>query len=313
MERDGKLEYSSDGDDSTEVRDPEGRLTKFVSRYSGQPVRETYFTYDTAGRMLTTTNNENSDRIDYSYAPDGTMSSTHTFDPKTLEGTRNSAFAGSAWEAAVYFGNAVPTGGTVRVTYDKDKNGTEMRVLSTDGQIVLHMLRKFDEDGYLLEDKTVEQNLALVMLDRMPAEYREHLTPEALAAMNRGIAGLSRGLPQTTYSYDDEGRLIQKFEGNMAFEQTMTIRYNEHGDRIEERTTYQYNSRFPMGTSFSFDAEGNAVPDPSAQQASAVRYVPPDTLVQNFYQYDDHGNWTERLALRDGVSSTTTRRTLTYY
>jgi YD repeat-containing protein len=105
--------FSTDDYGRTEVRDDEGRLQKFVSGARGEPGRETYYTYDKAGRLLTTRNNENSDRTEYHYGPDGAKTSVRTFDPKTIERTRSAAYGGSAWDGAQFSGFGAPTGGTV--------------------------------------------------------------------------------------------------------------------------------------------------------------------------------------------------------
>jgi YD repeat-containing protein len=57
FEQDGRPTFSTDDNVYTEVRDAEGRLVKYVSGTRGEPGRETYITYDNAGRLLTTTNN----------------------------------------------------------------------------------------------------------------------------------------------------------------------------------------------------------------------------------------------------------------
>jgi YD repeat-containing protein len=309
-ERDGKLEYSTDDYCHEEVRDAEGRLVKYVSGRRGEPARETYNTYDDAGRLLTTTNNQNSDRTEYSYGPDGLRMAVHTFDPKTIERTRHTAFCGSPWEAAVFSGGGVPSGGTVTIQYDKDDGGTEMRVLTADGQVVTHIVRKYDAVGHILEEKPLQQNIALLMLDRMPPEQRAAFTPEQIEAWNASMGGKQPSL--TTYSYDDEGRFTGKVDRNQFFEEIKTVRYNVHGDRIEERRTIKENSRMPIRVPHSVDAEGKSVP---SQPVAASRRSPldEDTSTSHSYEYDGYGNWTERTETRNDGFTVTTRRTLTYY
>ncbi len=311
-ERDGKIEHSTSDSQSQEVRDEQGRLVKYVFVYPGQAAKETYYSYDAAGRMLTETHNDSADRTDYSYAPDGTMTSVQTFDPRTIEGTRNAGFSGSTWMAA-FSGFGVTTGGRVVTTYDQNKNGIDQRVVTADGQLVSHSIRKYDADEQLLEESVVEQNLGLLMLDRIPAEQRELMTPEHVQMMSRGVAALSKEPPKTTYTYDDEGRVTRTLQRSMAFEVLTTIRYNEHGDRIEERKKYSDNSRFGVGVPISFDSQGEPVAQAEAQQMPEGRTLPPDEVVKYSYQYDEHGNWTERVTDVTGQAPRVTRRTLTYY
>jgi hypothetical protein len=124
-ERDAKVEYSTSDDQIQEIRDDQGRLVKFVSASPGQATIEIDYSYAAAGRILTEAHNQSTDRTEYSYAPDGTMTSVQTFDPRTIERTRNAASAGSTWMAAAVFGFGVPTGGRVVTTYDQNKNGVD--------------------------------------------------------------------------------------------------------------------------------------------------------------------------------------------
>jgi hypothetical protein len=309
MERDGRLIYSSADRVHTEVRDAQGLLVKSASGDRGGASQEYFYTYDGAGRMLTATNSENSDRTEYRYGSDGFMTSVQTFDPKTIEQVRNAAFDGSAWDA-VNSGFGVPTGGQVIVSYDKNNNGTEMRVLAADGQLVTQIVRKYDADSQLLEEKPLKQNMAFLMLDRMPPEQRAGVTPEWIEALNKSMAGKKPS--QTTYAYDTQGRFIKKLERNMFFEQTKTIRYNDYGDKIVEHTTFKENLAIPIGVPQSFDEQGNLVPT-AAPEPPERSYLPPDSETRYSYRYDSHGNWTERIETQADGSSTTTRRELTYY
>lgn len=309
-EQDGRPMFSTDDNVYTEFRDAEGRLVKYVSGTRGEPGRETYNTYDNAGRLLTTTNNENRDRTEYRYGPDGVKTSVQTFDPKTIERTRNAAYDGSPWEAAELSGFGVPSGGTVTIQYDKDDKATEMRILTADGQLVTQIVRKYDREGRLLEENPLQQNLAFLMLDRMPPEQRAVITPEWIEALNRSMAGKKPS--QTSYRYDAQGRFIGKLERNMVFEQTKTIRYNDYGDKIEERTTFKNNSTLPVGVPQSFDEAGNFMPT-AASERPERDYLPPDSDLRYDYRYDSHDNWTERIETRSDGFTLTTRRKITYY
>jgi hypothetical protein len=102
-ERDGKVEHSTSNKQSPEIRDEQGRLIKYIFVYPGQAIKETHYSYDAAGRMLAETHNDSADRTDYSYAPDGAMTSVQTFDPQTIERTRNAAST-SPLDTGVYAG-----------------------------------------------------------------------------------------------------------------------------------------------------------------------------------------------------------------
>ena len=281
---------------------------KNVSGGRGIPALESYYTYDDAGRMQTITSGE-SDRMEYRYATDGSSTSVQTFDPKVIESTRHAAFGGSARDAASS-GFGVPMGGKVTIDYDKNNRATDMRILTGDGQVVTHMVRKYDDDGRLLEEKPVQQNLGLLMLEHMSPEQRAQITPEFIEGVNRMMAG--KRPPLTTYQYDREGRLTQKVNRNGFFEESKTIAYNDHGDRVEERTTYEENSTIPVGVPQTLDAEGRTIPSQAVSDVGQRGFPIPDTHARYAYKYDNYGNWTEKVTTRDGVTLTT-RRTITYY
>ena len=308
-ERHGRVQYATSDNQIQEIRDDHGRLVKFISASPGQATIDIDYSYDAAGRILTEAHNESTDRMEYSYAPDGTMTSVQTFDPRTIERTRNAAFGGSTWMAA-FAGFGVPMGGRVVTTHDQNKNGVDQRVLAPDGQLVSHSIRKYDKDEQLLEEAVVEQNLGLLMLERIPAEQRELMTPKHIQMMSKGLAALSKEPPKTTYSYDDEGRVTRTLQRSMASEVLTTIRYNEHGDRIEEDQKFSDISRFGVGVPISFDSQGEPVP---TKQKPEGQTVPQGTVVKYSYQYDQYGNWTERVPSVANQPARVTRRTLTYY
>ncbi len=71
-------------------------------RHDYEDGKESVFTYsyDDAGRRLSITNNQNSDRTDFRY-DGGSMIEILSFDPRTIERNRNAATTGSAWDAAM--------------------------------------------------------------------------------------------------------------------------------------------------------------------------------------------------------------------
>jgi hypothetical protein len=172
MEQDGKPLYSPSDSAYSEERDAQGRILRFSSPDREGAIKETSYDYDKkTGRLQTVTNNQDSDRTVFNYTTDG-MTSIQTFDPKTIEETRNAAFSGSAWEAsAVGFG--VPMGGIVTTIYDKSDNPIELQIHTPDGQRITRMVRSYDADGRLKEERTLEKNLTFLML----GEYRPNNGP----------------------------------------------------------------------------------------------------------------------------------------
>jgi YD repeat-containing protein len=291
FEHDGKIDRTL-SDSFSETHDAQGHLLSNRWAKEDGTFGETVYDYDEAGRRRAITNNQNSDRIEYLYDARGIMTSIDTFDPKTIERTRNGAFAGSAWHAAEH-GFGVPMGGRVITSYDKRENPVEMRILTADGQLVGQLARKYDASGRLEEEKTLQQNLGFLMLERMTPEQKASITPEQAQDLIKGVnARLGKLPPETKYKYDAQGRLIEKRERNMPFAHTTTIDYNDRGDIERKRETFTDTSVI-------------------------IRNELPDADVHYSYQYDSYGNWTERTMTvannGSSVSTSRTRRVLAYY
>jgi YD repeat-containing protein len=107
-----------------------------------------------------------------------------------------------------------------------------------------------------------------------------------------------------TYTYDANGRLIE--------------RIRKMGALSDERTTFEYDDR------------GNAILESSEERHREVRmdadgvpqYTDQGTITQDTrfdYVYDEHGNWTERVAWHRVLTqvefrrSNVERRAITYY
>jgi len=143
------LQYSVDGKPLSERHgnsDGSEWVTtrKTTSGKSGEPGAATRYTFDDAGRSLSVTNDENSDRTDFRYDEKGRKTAIYSFDPKTLERLRNTAVAGSAWQAALG-GYGLPSGGTVVVLYDENDRETEVQMRDAHGEPVGRVVRSHDE------------------------------------------------------------------------------------------------------------------------------------------------------------------------
>jgi YD repeat-containing protein len=92
---------------TTHTYNAEGRLAKTTSGKSGESGVETLYAYDDAGRSLSIKNSQNGDRTDFHYDEQGAKRAIQRFDPKTLQRAQNSAYGGSAWNAA-FAGFGVP-------------------------------------------------------------------------------------------------------------------------------------------------------------------------------------------------------------
>lgn len=304
-ERDGKTNSHSEGDHS-ETYDAEGRLLSNRWAVGDGTFGETYYEYDEAGRRTAMTFSQNSNRTEYLYDADGIMKKCiETFDPKNPDGfNRPHAFLGSS---STLFD--VPRGGSAVTTYDvrddvvcggcgkqhRTSNPVEMRILTADGRLVSEYVRKYDASSRVVEEKTLQQNVGLLFLERMTPEQKAAWHAEEAEAVAKQLDERQRGKlpPESRYKYDARGRLIKKLERDMFQEHTTTIDYNDRGDIERRRETYTDNS---------VNVRENRLPE--------------DRETRYAYQYDSFGNWTEKVVALDfgsGSTTETTRRTITYY
>jgi hypothetical protein len=218
-----------------------------------------------------------------------------TFDPKTLQRGRAALAMGvSLWDAALT-GHGVPVGGKVRTTYNQDDQPTELQILDGEGQVLSRVVRTYDADGRIIEEKPICENPGPLFLKRFPAEQIDQMTPENIKLMSEELKTLLAGQAPagTFYTYDTQGRVTKICERNMAFERTVTTAYNEKGDRAEERITVTDNCVQPVPFT---------LPEPTE-----FRYE---------YEYDSYGNWIQQTAndlARPDVPSSVCQRKLTYY
>jgi YD repeat-containing protein len=101
----------------------------------GEPGAESLYAYDEVGRLLNITNHpREGGRTNFRYDAEGRKTATQTFEPETLLGLQNTAFAGSAWDAIqMRFG--VPVGGKVTTTCDQNDQPTQAEVNEANGQV----------------------------------------------------------------------------------------------------------------------------------------------------------------------------------
>lgn len=304
----------------THEYDSDGRLTKIKPANSDYPNSEMVYVYDDAGRSLSITNTANGDRTDFQYDEAGRKVGIQRFDPKTLERSRNCAYAISAWDATTS-GAGIPDGGTIATIYDDD-HPIEMQTRDADGQILSRIVRTYNSAGLLIEEKPIEdkasvENLAPMFLDRILADSKERPNEEQLQALTKGLKAFmsGRAAAGTWHTYDAQNRIKTMREINFAFEKTTEITYNDQGDRAEERRTVSGNSVRPIGVPFSIEDDGTLTPSkPDAGPPESPFDSIEPTVLRYSYQYDKHGNWTERtFNCGSDVPSEVRRRKLTYF
>jgi len=295
---------------TTREYDSVGRLVRIVSGKLGERGRESVYTYDERGRLSAITNEDG--RTDFRYDAQGLKTTIQTFDAETILSRRKAVSTVPEWDT-VQRGFGIPMGGSVVTIYDENDRATQAEIQDARGQTVKRIIRTYNEDGQVSEDKPAWVNPEPLLLDQLPAEQRDQVNPVQMKALFSVLGGNEPG--GTSYDYDSQHRLTSTHERMMFFEKTRTVAYNEHGEEAEERTTFAVNSRVPIGVPFSISEDGDIVPSERAAGTPSPPSppLPAENLIRYDYQYDSHGNWTQQTAnIADGGSSVR-NRTLTYY
>jgi hypothetical protein len=322
---DGRLlTFRSTNSDGTEwiitkTYDAHDRLAKTISGNSRDPGLESVCAYDGAGRLLSITNSpREGDRVDFHFDEQGRKTATQSFDLKTLERARTTAYATSAWEAADS-GAGVPIGGSIISIHDGHDGPAEARIVGPAGNLVTRFARTFDANGRVIEENQEQENPGLMFAERFSSEGRSGIDDKEMEALNKAVKTMLSGLrgTGTTYAYDSRGRMIESRERNYIFEKITTILYNAQGDKSEERTTITSNSVIPVGVAFSIDEHGGFVPEQSqAGESSSAGFPSGESEIHYSYQYDSYGNWVEQTvnhSSRPDEPLSVHRRKLTYY
>lgn len=281
--------------------DPEGRI--LVSRdRTNDYVRADHFTYNAAAKLLkyaTGGEGEAPYVINYIYDHQGRLTSmTDSSGPDNPVATFRYDEGGRKTELypmrlhygqKIFFAGSPPqvvtkphklqSEGTTVTTYDESDRPTEVQVLDGHGDLVKQTVRIYDEQGHLAEE-------ILESWGSWAGDLREQLT--------KLMAG-DQGMPSTSFTYDAQGRVKQTLRQISKHEDRIENTYNEQGDVASE-------TKRTVRTGGAGDNLSSA-----------------DSDVHYSYQYDTHGNWTEKItsvfSAPDGSFEPTTRnwRTLTYF
>jgi YD repeat-containing protein len=303
---------------TTQTYDADGRLVKTASGNSGERAAEILYTYDEGGRLKEIRDADGKgNRTSYRYDQQGHKTEIKGFAPEVIERNRGGITTESLWDAA-QMGIGVPTGGSVTTLYNDRDLPIEEQILDSEGRVVSRFNRTYDANGRIMEENQIQENPALLMVERFSAEQRVQLDDKQLEAMNRAMKSMLSGRSGTgkSYTYDSQGRVTEVRDRNFAMDRVTTTSYNEHGDKSEERMTLAGNTVFPVGVEYSISEDGTLVPSKAASNAPSFPELPKLDIVEYHYEYDHYGNWTEQAVIHRSESneySTVRRRALTYY
>lgn len=284
---------------------PDGRLTKTATgKVGSSPSSKTTYLYDAAGRLVEV---KWGGRVQFRYQYDdkGRKSLIESYDLKPLP--PNTAYA-AHWEGSD-LGFAPYPGGTLTTLYNEQEVATGAQLRDAKGNLVAHIVRKFDAKGCIIAEEQVADAPELMV----PEELKSKLNPEQAKSVGAFIAG---GLQNRaiSYAYDDNGRVTERHRSGGVFGEEVTITtYNDQGDKASERTTKVMNPE--VGREYSLTEAGTMLPSGQPQPAQ-----PPSTYETRYtYQYDSYGNWTEQSSVArfspdaPWEPGSIIRRKLTYY
>jgi hypothetical protein len=235
---------------------------------------QTSFSYDDAGRPVETV----------SQSSDGSreVAETSTYDSlgrkTTVRFLHPPKQAGhiSYWIEAADQGIAAP--GAVTMTSITDASHLPIEVLFHDAQnaLVARVLLARDDAGRLVKTE-------FLLGDRLPfseTETQGGKTGVPMAETLAKVFGPSQAFSTTTFAYDESGfRVARAIRMGLLGGERTTFRYDDHRNPIEETTVHENRE-------YGTDEQGELHVTKETSHTQHTRLE---------YQYDEQGNWTERV------------------
>jgi YD repeat-containing protein len=282
-----------------------GRLLRTASGVEGTALTETTYSYDQQGRLRNISDGSKPDSpVAYRYDEQGRRSKIEILRP---EDQRSAAMGVdlSPFDSTEALPHP-PGGGSATTIYDEHDRATEIQVRDADGEVVNRVVRTYDAQGHIKEEKQIWDSPEAMF----PVEIRAKMLEESgLPAdqlrqeVRTQLTKLMGGQPgpfAVSYRYDTHGRVNRTNRRIFNMGQEIETAYNEHGDLASEIT---------RSTGLTGETDPAAA-GPELPSYSEVRYS---------YQYDQRDNWIEKsISSRSSPdaafeSSTAMKRTVTYY
>ncbi len=304
----------------------DGRVIE--TRQSGRDGSEwgASYTYDTLGRLWVVESRDalgaRSRAVHYYDAtgllqrvdvtgPDGSESTLETFryDGPRKTKTRHLDSKRIAADSLVLYGVegtdaafSAPGATSMITLYDDRGQPIETTFHDPRDRPVVRVALRYDEEGRLVE---VSQTAAINNF--LPPELRARANPAQVQRLKAILGNVKEGW-RRTHRYDREGRCVETttYWGSMGTERETTT-YIERNDPSEKKSLRAFQP-------FSIDDQGRLIKE---QQAGTAETVVSEA--QFSYEYDERGNWVERVISSRSQPETPfvvcsiERRSLTYY
>jgi hypothetical protein len=288
----GPIKTYSDffGDDADPMSHAEysadGRLLVWRGRLVNGEVEQVY-SYDATGKLISGTYSGSGVTDEFHYDEQGKKTRVRTVPPRSRD--RGAGLSGPFVFGNAEEGDCLTGGGSVTTRYNDEDQPIESLVRDSHEELLGKIVHNYT-NGRLISETLVWVRLELAseLRELPPQEFRV-----AEAQMKQAMSEMGLNNIERSYVYDDKGRVVGRlFRAGDVREETTTS-YNEHGDvagtvRIE-RCIDRIIHNSPIWTDCRSEAS----------------YL---------YEYDSHGNWTERTEKTvDGSVFSAIHRKLTYY
>jgi hypothetical protein len=266
-------------------------LLKTVWDTESEPPSEAVYVYDDQQKLQSITHSKNLDNpVTFRYDERGRKTKVQVSRAEDYRPNVSTPADSPFWSADLP--PNLQGGGSALTLYDEHERPTEVQVRDFQGEPISRALRTYDAQGRIAEEKVIHDDLLTIF----PVDLRSRIleTPgaslEEVREQLKKLMGGQAGPSSVAFNYDSQGRMIQKTRRVFNSVDRIEITYNEHGDKTLEITR-------------------------TTQEDKPEQYS--ETHIS--YQYDSHGNWTEKLdsycSIPGGTltRSSESRRSLTYF
>jgi RHS Repeat len=190
--------------------DQDGKILEWRGNTSHGRAERTYV-YDENGRLIRISGSDGDQVDEFRYDEQGRKKQIRQIPARPEQGSR--AYGIAAWFDCISEGDTLSDGGRVETMYNERDQPAEVRILDDEGMVLFRIVRTYDADGRLSQEKLTTENTPLpkAFRDQIPAEHRG----AALAEMKAKFAEISQrtglyGDAERIHVYNEQGRLAER-------------------------------------------------------------------------------------------------------